>query len=188
MLLYRSNHFGRPWNLDEQIGTLRASMQLRHRADGPRGIVCQQGRDFQRNPAVYAAGAVVDLTEQVGGLDQILERQFKEQRFARFALCCLLADRGVVMASVLDGFIEDRWVGGEPRHRKIADVAPQCAVRQQAARDVIEPKALAEIMQLLGRLHDASCYAPAAASLPSSMAESALTRSPIRSIVMSAGG
>ncbi len=42
---------------------------------------------------------LVDRTEQVGGLDQILERELEEQRLARFALGCFLSDRGIVETS-----------------------------------------------------------------------------------------
>ena len=44
--------------------------------------------------------------------------------------------------------IEDRRIRGEPGHRKLVDVALQRAAVQQLAGDVVEPEALAEIVQL----------------------------------------
>ena len=59
----------------------------------------------------------------------------------------------VVGGAALDRLIEDRRVRREPRHRQLVDVALQRAGREQVARDVVEPEALAEIVELLCRVH-----------------------------------
>ena len=61
-------------------------------------------------------------------------------------LAQLLADGGVICGTVLDRVIENRRIGGEPRHRPFVDIAFQRAAVQQIARDVVEPDALAQIM------------------------------------------
>ena len=69
------------------------------------------------------------------------------------------ADRRIVLVvhgAVLDRIVEDRRVRREPRHRELVDVALQRAAVQQLAGDVVEPQALAEIVELLGRL--SSCH------------------------------
>ena len=68
--------------------------------------------------------------------------------------CPLLADGIVVEVGILDGVVEDRGVRSEPRHRKIVDVAAERPARQEPAGDVVEPEALAEIVQLLRWLHN----------------------------------
>src|SRR5271169_3938199 len=65
-----------------------------------------------------------------------------------------------------DSLIEDRRVGGQSRHGKLADITAQCAARQQLARDVVEPKALTEIMQLLCGFHIIPYYVQLALVVP----------------------
>src|SRR6476646_2042141 len=50
----------------------RARVKLRRRLDAPGGIVREQGRDLERDPAVDAARGFVVLAEEIGGLDQVL--------------------------------------------------------------------------------------------------------------------
>jgi hypothetical protein len=68
---------------------------------------------------------------------------------------CLLADAGVVVATVLDRVVEDRRVRGESRDRQLVDVPGERPVCEQSARDVVEPEALARVVELLCRLHRA---------------------------------
>ena len=53
-------------------------MQLLGLGDRRLGVVREQRRDFQLNPAVDAVGSVMDRPEQVRGLPKILQRQFKK--------------------------------------------------------------------------------------------------------------
>jgi hypothetical protein len=57
----------------------------------------------------------VDRPEEIGGLLQVLDRQFKEESLARFAFFQFPADGVVIVVAVLDGVIEDRGVRGETR-------------------------------------------------------------------------
>ena len=77
----------------------------------------------------------------------------KKSALARLALLQLLADRGVVGRAVLDRVVEDRRIRGQPGHREFVDVAFERAAVQQVARDVVEPDALAQIVELLRCFH-----------------------------------
>src|SRR5262249_34526825 len=81
------------------------------------------------------------------------ERQLEEQVLTRLAFPDLLPDRGVVGRAVLDGVVEDRRVGREPGHGEFVDVARERAALQQVAGDVVEPQALAPLVERLRRLH-----------------------------------
>ena len=59
----------------------------------------------------------MDWPEEIGGLPQVLDRQFKEQRLARFALFYFLADGVVIVVTVLNRMIEDGGVRGKTRDR-----------------------------------------------------------------------
>ena len=69
-----------------RLGSPGARMQFPGRREGAGGIVRQQRRNFQRNPAVHAVGPVVNRSKQIGGAGQILERQIEEQFLAGLAL------------------------------------------------------------------------------------------------------
>ena len=69
-----------------RLGAPARGVQILRRRERACGVVSEQGRDFQRNPAVDAVGPLVDRAEQVGGARQIVERQLKEQLLAATAL------------------------------------------------------------------------------------------------------
>jgi hypothetical protein len=94
----------------------------------------------------------VDLLEEVGGAAEVRDRELEEQRFGLEALLAQLGDLPVVIAAAADRLVEDRGVGGEAGHVEIVDVALQRAVVQDPAGDVVEPEALPQVVELLGRV------------------------------------
>jgi hypothetical protein len=64
----------------------------------------------------------------------------------------LLADRRVISRAVPDGAIEDGRIRSKPRYRILIDVTLQRSAVQQVARDVVEPDALTQIVELLRRV------------------------------------
>ena len=54
-----------------------------------------------------------------------------------------------------DRLVEDGRVGGQPGDGQLVDVAAQGAVGEHRAGDVVEPEALADLVQLFGRFHAA---------------------------------
>ena len=70
-----------------------------------------------------------------------------------FPLREALADRNLVGGTVLDCVIKNGWIRGQPSHRQFVDVAFECATVQKVARDIVEPEALAQIVQELVGFH-----------------------------------
>src|SRR5271156_3334193 len=96
----------------------------------------------------------MDRSEEVAGARQVLHGQLEEQCFPGKAGTHETANFGIVRFAVSDSVIEDRRIGGQPRDRKILDVAFKGAAIEQFARDVIEPDALTQIVERLTSLHD----------------------------------
>jgi hypothetical protein len=72
---------------------------------------------------------------------------------AGFLLRGFFADRIVVVVAVFDRVIENRRIRGESGDRKLIDIFFEAAAIQQCARDVVEPDALATVMQDLCWFH-----------------------------------
>ncbi len=137
-------------NLDEEIGLAGTLVEVDRGRQGALRIVRQERRHFERHPAVHAIGPGKDRLEQVGGTGQIRKRQREEQVLGRLGRRRRPRHVLVIHGAVLDRIVEDRRVRGQPRHREIVDVAFQRAAVQQLAGDVVEPQALADVVQLLG--------------------------------------
>ena len=133
-------------------------MQFNRRVDGAGGVVREQGRYFQRHPAVNTVSGVVNWPKKIGGLIQILQGQVEEHGLARLACARFVLNGFIVEIAVFDGVIEDRRVGGEPRHRQVPYVAAERAAGQKPAVNVVKPEALAQIVKLLCRAHVASIH------------------------------
>ena len=67
-----------PRNLDEEIGPSRAGVERLGSGESARRVASQQGRDLKGYPAIHTICPVVDRPEEIGGLSEILDRQFKE--------------------------------------------------------------------------------------------------------------
>jgi len=96
-------------------------MQRPGRLDRALGVVREQRRDLQRDPAVHAVGALVHPEEGIGRAPQVIDGQVEEQVLARQPGPCLGGDRLVVVARA-DGLVEDRGVRGQAGHRVGVDV------------------------------------------------------------------
>ena len=140
-------------NLDEQVGSSGPGVQVLGHRQRARGVVGQQRRHFQRDPSVHAVRPVVYGSKQIGRLGKVLDGQLQKERLARLALPELVANPGVVGRAVLDGVVEDRWVGRQPSDRQLLDIALERAAGQQFAGNVIEPQALAQVMKYLRSFH-----------------------------------
>jgi hypothetical protein len=123
---------------------------------GGNGVGCvvrQQRRYFQRHPSVHAVRLVEDGSKQVGGPRDVFKGQVEKEILAGFSPRQGLANHVIVGRAVLDGVIEDRRIRSQTRHRQFINVPFECAVVQQVAGDVVEPEALAQIMELLRSFH-----------------------------------
>ena len=143
------------WNFDEEVGLAAALAEIARRGDRALRVMREKRRDLERYPAIDTVGAGEDGPQQIGSPGQIRQRQFEEQIFRRLRARSVPSDVAVVVGAVLDRMIEDRRIRGETRHREFVDVALQRAAVQEVAGDVVEPEALAEIVQGLCRVHRA---------------------------------
>ena len=85
-------------------------MKLLNLGDRLRRVMSEQRRHFHRHPPISAIGPVVNWSEEVGGLRQILERKFEEEPLARLDLLHLLADGVVIEVRILNRVVEDRGI------------------------------------------------------------------------------
>ena len=145
--------FGSAGDFHIEIGAIRLLVDFQGGGDGGLGIAGEQRRDFHGNPTVIAVCLVVDRTENVGRAAQVLQGDFNEQLLAREAGTRLLLDGGIVGGAAADGFIEYGRIRRESGDRQLIDIATQRAVVENVAGDVVQPKALAEIVECLGRFH-----------------------------------
>src|SRR5262252_4236677 len=90
----------------------------------------------------------MDRPEQIRGPSDVSQRQLEEKGLARLAFGELVTNGGIVCGAVPDGVIKDRRIRREPSHRKLADVA-----FEQVSCNIVEPDALAQIVQQLGCFH-----------------------------------
>jgi len=94
-------------NLDEQVGTFGASVELLCGDDRADGVICNDGRHLQRNPAIDPPGPIPRRPEQVRGTPEILERDIEEQILDGLARSTAAEDAGVVGRTLTDRVIED---------------------------------------------------------------------------------
>ncbi len=157
-------------DLDEEVVALGLGVQGGGLLDRRLGVVGDQRRDLERAEAVDAGSSLVDRLEEIGRIAQVGERQLEEDPLGRRRAYSLLRDvAGAELGDLLvvgvtagDRLVEDRRVGGEAGDRELVDVALQRAVGQHRAGDVVEPEALAHVVQLRGRLHESSSFAASA--------------------------
>ena len=149
--------FFRAGDLDEEVRALRAGEQLHRGGQRALRVVGEQRRHLERHPAVDGVGPVPDRPEQIGRPGEVVEREVEEDRLARPALLEIGQDRSVVRRAVLDRLIEDRRVRGQPGHGELVDVASERPAVEQVARDVVEPDALAQIVEQRRRFHHITC-------------------------------
>ncbi len=118
-------------DLDEDVVALALGVQRLGLLDRRRRVVGDQRRDLERDEAVDAGGAAVDVGEEVGGVAQVGERQLEEDplvvvgadSLARCRLRRQLGDLLVVGVAAGDRLVEDRRVRGQAGDREVADVA-----------------------------------------------------------------
>ena len=102
---------------------MRLGVEMNGLLDRTRRVIRQRGRNFQRHPAIHTGGCVVDRPKEIGGLSQVLDRQFEEEGFTRLAFLPFLADSIVVEGRIPDRVIKDRRIRRKTCNREIIDVA-----------------------------------------------------------------
>ena len=127
-------------------------MQLAYLLDRAGGVVREERRDLDRDPAVDAVGALVGGREEVRGAAEVGESELEESLLGLRPAGSELRDLLVVGAALGDRLVEDRRVRREARDRVLVDVALERPLVEQLAGDVVEPEALPELVEPLGGL------------------------------------
>src|ERR1700756_767435 len=101
-----------------------------------------------------AVELVVDRTQHVGGVLDVLDRQPLEQ-IGHIAVAALqrLADRRVIFVGGADRLLEDRRVGGDALHAVGVDKLLQDALGDEAASQKIQPDRLAMAFECFDGIH-----------------------------------
>ena len=133
--------------LDKEVWPVCGFMQPGCRLNRLGGVVRQQRRHLERNPAVKSFGRVEHRAKQVGRHGEVFQCPRKEQLLGRFMAPRQPRDRLVVEAAVGNGVFEDRRVRRQPGHRPLGDVARESPAHQHFAADVVDPDALAHVVQ-----------------------------------------
>src|SRR6476646_9082915 len=123
-----------------------------------RRVIGQQRRHFKRHKSIDTMRRIVNRTEQVGRLMQILESQFEKQILTGLALSGPLADGIVIRVAVSDREIEYCRIGCQSCDGKLVDITAERPSRQQFSGDVVQPKTLTKIMKLLCSFHRSSFW------------------------------
>ena len=100
-------------------------------------------------PALQPFSVIENRAKQVGCRGQIFQRQRKERLLGGFMAPRQPGYRFVIEAAMGNGVFEDRRVRRQPGHRPLGDVARKSAAHQHFAADVVDPKALAHVVQFL---------------------------------------
>ena len=164
-LLDRGQALGRPGDLDEQVVPLRLGVEVGGLLDRRLGVVGDRRRHLEGNETVDRVGLVVDAAEGVGRAAEVGDRELEEDRLRVEALALKPGDLLVVGLPAADRLVEDRRVGGQPGDVQVADVAVQGAVVEDPPGDVVEPDALAQVVELLRGLHFPSTSLACSATL-----------------------
>jgi hypothetical protein len=156
-LLDRRQALGRGGDLDEEVGPVDQPVQAPGLLDRGLGLVREVRVDLEGDPAVAAAALVVDAAQLVAGGADVVARE-REEDLLRVGLAARdqLAELVVVGVALGDGALEDGGVGGDALDA-LVDQRAEVAVLHEGAREVVDPRALAVLRQLmeLGRCHGA---------------------------------
>ena len=155
-MLDRGQAFRRRRHLHHQILALDVLPEPLGLGDGALGVHRQIGRDFEADKTVVAVQLVVDRTQHVGGVLDVLDRELLEQVGDRaVALFQRLADRAVIFVRTADRLFEDRRVRGHALDAVGVDQLLQVALGDEAAGEEIQPDRLAVVFECFDGIHDA---------------------------------
>ena len=101
-----------------------------------------------------AVELVIDRTQHVGGVLDVLDREPLEQ-IGHVAVAALerLADRRVIFVGRADRLLEDRGIGGDAFHPVGVDQLFQVALGDEAASQKIQPDRLAMAFECFDGIH-----------------------------------
>jgi hypothetical protein len=122
-------------------------VDTRRRLDAGAGVVREQRRKFDRDPAIDTFGGLENRHEHESSTAQVLQRQFEKQRFAGFPGSGFFQNPAIIGIAGSDCLNEDGRVRGQSGNAECIDVVLQRAVVENIPREVVQPEALPERTQ-----------------------------------------
>ena len=144
----RRHAFAGAGDLDHHVGTVHGGEESLGLRDGLLRVVGEGGRDSDGDEAVLAAAAQVHGREHVAGGAHVFDGQALEDLRRVQALARELQDLLVVTPPGAYGPLEDGRVAGDAAEAVAVDHPSETAAGHELAADVVEPRALAESMEL----------------------------------------
>ena len=139
-------------DLDEDVPR-SAAVQVRRLLLRRLGVVGEQRRHLQRDPAVHPVGSVVLGLEQLRGAPDVGQGELEEDLLRVGPGLAELGDLLVVCIAAADRLVEDRRVRRLPRDGELVDVPLKSPVVEHRPGDRVEPEALTKVVELLRGLH-----------------------------------
>ena len=91
--------------------------------------------------------------EQICGGDEIFQSKFEKQSLAGFSFGELLPDRIIIGVTVFNGVIKNCGVRREASDGEFIPVALERTAIEEISCNIIQPEALADVVELLRRFH-----------------------------------
>ena len=148
-LLDRGQAGFRRRDLDEAVRPVDDVVQALRLVDRALRVEGEVRVDLDRDVAVLPLAAVPDGAQQVARVLDVLDRELEEGLFRVVLARENLAQLLVVRVALDERLLEDRRVRGHADDRVLAHQLLQLALMDQAAGEVVDPDALAQLGQLL---------------------------------------
>jgi hypothetical protein len=140
--LDRGETLGRPRNLDEDVGPVDGQPQTPGLVDRVLRIPGQMGIDLQTHEPVGTVGPVIDWTEGVAGVLDVVDGHGLEDLGCGLTRFAQLPDLVVVIVPLGHCLVEDGGVRGHPGNPVFIDQFLKCSIANHSPSDVVQPDAL----------------------------------------------
>ena len=155
-MLDRGQALRRGRYLDHQVLALDVLPEPFGLGDGALGVHRQIGRDLEADETVIAVQGVVNRTQNVCGVLDVLDRERLEKVGDRpVALLQRLADRAVIFVRAADRLLENRGVRRYAFDAVGLDQRLEVAFADEAAGEEVQPDGLAMIFECFDGIYDA---------------------------------
>src|SRR6185312_4461710 len=151
----RRDPLGRRRNLDHEVLAMDRAPEARRLVDGRLGVMREVRRDLHADVPVAAIGLVVDRTEDVSRLLNVLDGEpFVDRRRGLALVLFVTFQRGPVVRAAGDRLFEDRRVRRDAADAVLPHQSRELAALKEMAPDVVEPDRLAVPRMKLLQIHE----------------------------------
>ena len=140
-VLDRGNARLRAGDLDQEVRPVDPLPVLARLLDGRLGVVREVRLHLQRDEPVGVVRLLPERAQHVAGELHVEDRDLVVDVARRHALLGELRDLLVVVGRAEDRLLEDRGVGGDPAQRQLVHEALKLPGRDEAAADLVQPRA-----------------------------------------------